>query len=99
VVPEGSRPGRSHGTTSAETTRIWDAETGMGLAKLGEDNYNMAFSSDGRIVQTTGKDGVFFWDARTGREVKLLSEREKRYIGAIFSPIEDQVAGVRKEGL
>jgi WD40 repeat protein len=59
----------------------------------------MAFSRDGRLVQTNGEKGVLFWDASTGNEVKLVHDRENRYQRVAFSPIEDKFAGLRNGGL
>ncbi|MDR3232445.1 MAG: hypothetical protein LBT46_02040 [Planctomycetaceae bacterium] len=76
-----------------DTARIWDAETGKELQKLGHTGSvgSASFSPDGKqVVTASGDDTARIWDAETGRE--LLKFEGSR--NAVFSPDGKRVVTV-----
>ena len=70
--------------------RLWDLEGRRG-ERLFETHSRagdpVAFSSDGRMLATTGADGaVRVWDVETGRELHRLGGPRDRLTGVAFSP-------------
>jgi WD domain, G-beta repeat len=86
-----SPDGRRVVTASRDNTaRLWDVETGKGIAVLnGHTNElsSAAFSPDGRRVVTASWDATArLWDVETGKEIAVLNGHRKLVRGAEFSP-------------
>ncbi|MCA9149498.1 MAG: protein kinase [Planctomycetales bacterium] len=65
---------RGHGQPHLE---IWQVATGEEMRELVEDRtfkgpYSLRISSDGRLMATTGDDGIWLWDLRAGQAIHRL---------------------------
>ncbi|KAG1798365.1 Quino protein amine dehydrogenase [Suillus variegatus] len=63
-TPEGS-----------QTFRVWDVKSGetiVGPIKAGGFLRTLCYSPDGKVIATTGDDGLKIWDANTGKLLKTL---------------------------
>jgi hypothetical protein len=73
-----------------KTVRIWDAQTGVQLARLdGHEAWVMsvAFDSNGRRVASGSHDKtVRVWDAQTGAPLARLDGHEREVTSVAFSP-------------
>ena len=71
------------------TARVWDAVTGVALAKLSGHTdrvYSAAFSPDGsRIVTASADNTARVWDAATGAALATLLGHTNQVVGAVFS--------------
>jgi RNA polymerase sigma factor (sigma-70 family) len=89
--------------------RVWDVASGKALWQVpsGHPTYRqaVAFSPDGRLLATAGRDGVIrLRDAATGAEVRALSNQPGvpqagPAMDFAFSPDGRTVAAVRERGL
>ncbi|MEM9906141.1 MAG: peptidase C14, partial [Cyanobacteria bacterium P01_D01_bin.44] len=72
-----SDDGKRVATASSDNTaRVWDAETGEGLATLNHDDdvWAVSFSDDGKRVATASSDNTAqVWDAETGEGLATLN--------------------------
>lgn len=78
------------GATEADTTvKLWDVRTRRLARELfghSDDVTATAFSPDGRLLATAGRDlTVRIWDPRTGRELRTL-KHERPVTAVAFSP-------------
>lgn len=77
-----SADGRRLLTGGAGTAKLWDAETGALIRKLGlpgEFLHSVLFTPDGRSALTAGDDGAAkLWDLATGRRTKVFSGAPSR---------------------
>ena len=70
AAAEFSADGKQVVTSSGDTARIWDAQTGRRLIEvsaLGKEIHAVQFSPDGNRITTASGDTVRMWDARSGR--------------------------------
>jgi hypothetical protein len=89
-VVDFSRDGERVLTASSDNTaRIWDAESGKGIAVLkGHTDvvYAAAFSGDDKRVVTASRDKTArIWDADSGNEIALLKDHAANVDSAAFS--------------
>ena len=78
------------GATEADTTvKLWDVRSRRLARELfghSDDVTATAFSPDGRLLATAGRDRtVRIWDPRTGRELRTL-KHERPVTAVAFSP-------------
>jgi WD40 repeat protein len=60
-------------TSGGRQGRLWDVKTGTLLHTLDEGGGNSAFSTDGTMLATTGKDVVHLWDVKSGKILRSLA--------------------------
>jgi WD40 repeat protein len=69
---------------------VWDAQTGMEVAKLaGHNNFTnaLAFSRDGRTLASGSYDSTIkLWDIATGRELQTMKGHTGSVVAIEFSP-------------
>jgi len=72
------------------TIKLWDVQSGRELQALtghSGDVLSVAFSPDGKILASGGKDtSVILWDALSGRELKTLRGHSLDVNSVAFSP-------------
>jgi WD40 repeat protein len=80
-----SPDGRRVVTATANTTRVWNAETGAAIFVLQEGE--LALSSDGRrIVTSSAGHTARIWDANTGKAIAVLTGHKGEVFSAVFNP-------------
>ena len=82
-------------TSSADSAKIWDAETGKLVRDLNHKNGTTFITStrDGKIFATGGTDGsVILWDAANGKTLGNVSAGTGRVLSIAFSPDGKQIA-------
>jgi len=77
----------TNASNADNTTEIWDARTGRGVAVLRGVGTSATFSPDGRLVATgDASGGVRLWDARTGWPAGTLKGHTAFIRDVQFSP-------------
>lgn len=78
------------GVTAGNETKLWNLSTGQEITRLdeaGDRVYGAAFSPDGKLLATGGKDHlVKLWDAATGRLLHVLRGHTAYVFALAFSP-------------
>lgn len=78
--------------TAGDTIRIWDVQTGMERSVL-EGETPCAFSPDGRLLVSAGKDHTaWLWDVITGKAKHLMAGHQAKITDCSFSPRGDILA-------
>ncbi|MBN2562225.1 MAG: protein kinase [Phycisphaerae bacterium] len=86
-----------------KTVRIWDALTGMELARFdgleGERIDSVAFSPDGRRLAGAGEGAVWIWDVSTREPVHVLRGHASWIGSVVFSPDGAILASAGRDAL
>jgi WD40 repeat protein len=91
--------------------RVWDVATGSVLCKL-DNKYGIrvlkvVFSSDGKLLASSGSDGIKIWNSETGEQIQRVEKyRNVRFhqhldgvISVIFSPDNKYLLSSGTDGL
>jgi WD40 repeat protein len=77
------------------SVHIWDSAAGKELYKLEGHNEiprKLGFSPDGKVLATSGKDGIRLWDTSNGRELQHLTQDLVANASFAFSPNSNLLA-------
>ena len=98
-----SPDGKTLATTAMSKVRLWEMDVVRKLAELTADPYlvhSVAFSPDGKILATGGKDAsVRLWSWADRRERNDLSGHEGAILAVAFSPDGKYLASAGAEGV
>src|SRR5215469_133866 len=84
-------------STTPDTLNIWDAKSGKVVRNLRWEGYDIAFSSDGRLLAGTDRKSITVWNVDSGfsqqqlNSSSLLAFQPKTHILAVFDTIARKV--------